>query len=95
MAAHLPAASSAARRRGAARARPARVTALILADLLDPSPDFGADPRPFVALMVIGFVIGVAGHVVRAKALVALGIGMVFLATFALPLAVHVLKATG
>lgn len=55
----------------------------------DPSPEFGADPRPFVALMIVGFVIGVAGHIVKAKTLVALGIGMIFLATFLLPLAAN------
>jgi hypothetical protein len=59
----------------------------------DPSPDFGTDPRPFVAMMLVGFVIGVVGHVTRTKALVVLGIGMIFLATFLLPLAANVLKS--
>ncbi|HEX7299199.1 MAG TPA: hypothetical protein VF257_09330 [Solirubrobacteraceae bacterium] len=59
----------------------------------DPSPDFGADPRPYVALMAAGFVIGVVGHLIRARALVALGIGLIFLATFLLPLAANVLKS--
>ena len=60
----------------------------------DPSPDFGTDPRPFVAMMLAGFVIGVVGHIVRVKALVALGIGLIFLATFLLPLAANVLKSS-
>jgi hypothetical protein len=55
----------------------------------DPSPEFGADPRPYVAMMIAGFVIGIAGHLTRTKALVALGIGLVFLATFLLPLAAN------
>ena len=59
----------------------------------DPSPEFGTDPRPFVAMMIAGFVIGVFGHIARVKALVALGIGLVFLATFLLPLAANVLKS--
>ena len=59
----------------------------------DPSPDFGSDPRPFVVMMLIGFVIGVIGHIVRSKALVALGIGLIFLATFLLPLAANVLES--
>ena len=59
----------------------------------DPSPDFGTDPRPFVAMMLAGFVIGVVGHIVRVKALVALGIGLIFLATFLLPLLTNVLKS--
>jgi hypothetical protein len=60
----------------------------------DPNPDFGADPRPFVAMMLAGFVIGVIGHVVRVKALIALGIGLIFLATFLLPLATNVTKGS-
>ena len=59
----------------------------------DPSPDFGTDPRPFVAMMLVGFVVGVVGHVTRTKALVVLGIGLIFLATFLLPLAANVLKS--
>ncbi|MEP6954130.1 MAG: hypothetical protein ABI950_08735 [Solirubrobacteraceae bacterium] len=55
----------------------------------DPHPEFGSDPRPFVALMILGFVIGVAGHIMRFKTLVAIGIGMIFLATFLLPLAAN------
>jgi hypothetical protein len=59
----------------------------------DPSPEFGTDPRPFVAMMIAGFVIGVFGHITRVKSLVALGIGLIFLATFLLPLAANVLKS--
>jgi hypothetical protein len=59
----------------------------------DPTPEFGTDPRPFVAMMIAGFVIGIFGHIVRVKALVALGIGLIFLATFLLPLAANVLKS--
>ena len=61
--------------------------------LYDPHPSFGTDPRPFVAMMLAGFVIGVFGHIIRAKGLVALGIGLIFLATFLLPLAANVLKS--
>jgi hypothetical protein len=59
----------------------------------DPSPGFGTDPRPFVAMMLIGFVIGVVGHLARQRAIVALGIGLIFLATFLLPLAANVLRS--
>ena len=55
----------------------------------DPHPEFGADPKPFVALMIIGFVIGVAGHITKIKTLVAIGIGLIFLGTFLLPLAAN------
>jgi hypothetical protein len=58
--------------------------------LYDPSPAFGAGPAPFIVLMAAGFLIGVAGHVVRARSLVALGIGLIFLATSRLPLVANV-----
>jgi hypothetical protein len=59
----------------------------------DPNPSFGASPTPFIVLMIAGFVIGVFGHITRTKGLVALGIGMIFLATFLLPLITNVLKS--
>jgi hypothetical protein len=60
----------------------------------DPSPPFGSDPRPFVAMMLAGFAIGVFGHIVKARALVALGIGLIFLATFVFPLVANILKSS-
>ena len=59
----------------------------------DQSPSFGTDPRPFVAMMLAGFVIGIAGHLTGSRALVALGIGLIFLGTFVLPLVANVLLA--
>jgi hypothetical protein len=59
----------------------------------DPSPPFGTDPRPFVAMMIAGFAIGVFGHITRTKGLVALGIGLIFLATFVFPLAANIMKS--
>jgi hypothetical protein len=69
------------------------VPGLLQAFFYDPNPTFGASPTPFVILMIAGFVIGVIGHIVRAKGLVALGIGMIFLATFLLPLITNVVKS--
>ena len=69
------------------------MSGLLLAFFYDPNPTFGASPTPFIVLMVAGFAIGVFGHIVRAKGLVALGIGMVFLATFLLPLVTNVIKS--
>ena len=46
-------------------------------------------PLPFVALMGLGFLIGVAGHVYKSKAAVATGIGMIFLATLLLPVGLY------
>lgn len=60
----------------------------------DPSPDFGANPTPFVLMMAAGFVVALAGHVVRVRSLVALGIGLIFLATFALPLLLNIARSS-
>jgi hypothetical protein len=57
---------------------------------LDTGPFNDLSPRAYIALMGIGFVVGVAGHVVRSKTMVAAGILMVFLATVLLPLTTHV-----
>jgi hypothetical protein len=69
------------------------VPAPLAAFFYDPSPEFGANPTPFVLMMAAGFVVAVAGHVVRAKSLVALGIGLIFLATFLLPLLVNISRS--
>ena len=57
------------------------------------TPDDGSGlenlrPGPFIALMVVGFLIGVAGHLTSSRTLVATGIGMIFLATLLLPVAI-------
>jgi len=58
----------------------------------DPSPDFGASPWPFIALMLAGFLIGTFGHITKIKPLIALGIGLIFLGTLVLPLIVNLSK---
>ena len=60
----------------------------------DPSPSFGASPTPYILLMVFGFSLGVFGHIIKSRPAVAVGIGLVFLATFLLPLGTYVLKAS-
>jgi F0F1-type ATP synthase assembly protein I len=64
----------------------------VLSFFYDPSPSFGASPWPFVVLMLAGFLTGILGHLARSKTLVATGIGMVFLATFLLPLLINLSK---
>ncbi|MFN8130845.1 MAG: hypothetical protein U0R70_04780 [Solirubrobacteraceae bacterium] len=59
----------------------------------DPTPDFGTSPTPFIVLMVIGFVVGVAGHLVKSKGTVALGIGLIFLGTLVLPFITYLGKS--
>jgi len=59
----------------------------------NPTPDFGANPRPFVLVFLAGFVIGILGHLVRSRPMVAIGIGIVFLGTVLLPLGVFLSKS--
>jgi hypothetical protein len=54
---------------------------------------FDPSPLPFIALMGLGFVIGVAGHVYRSRTAIATGIGMIFLATLLLPLGLYLSDA--
>ena len=53
---------------------------------------FDPQPGPFIAVMALGFLIGTAGHVYKSKTMIATGIGMVFLATLGLPLALYALQ---
>jgi hypothetical protein len=63
----------------------------VLAQFLDPdrgpepSGDFRVEPEAFVALLLAGFAIGILGHIVKVKTMVATGILMIFLATVGLP----------
>ena len=52
----------------------------------DISPDFGTNPTPLIILMVVGFLVGIAGHLTKTKSLIIIGIGMIFMATLVLPL---------
>jgi hypothetical protein len=54
-----------------------------------PSQDAATDPKRYLILLAIGFVIAVLGHLTRTKTLIAAGIGLIFLATFILPLYFH------
>ena len=42
---------------------------------------------PYVSLMVLGFLLGIMGHLTRSRWLVAIGIMLIFLATLVFPLA--------
>ena len=59
----------------------------------DPNPEFGADPKPYVTLMLVGLAVGVLGHLFRLRLMVILGVGAVFLGTFLLPLAAYLSKS--
>ena len=59
-------------------------------DLAPPLADlFPHSPGPYIALMLAGFVIGILGHVFRAKWLVAAGIALIFLGALLFPLAAN------
>jgi hypothetical protein len=54
-----------------------------------PSQDEATDPKRYLYLLGIGFVIAVVGHLTRTKTLIAVGLALIFLATFLLPLYFH------
>ena len=64
---------------------------LVLAQFLHPEQgpkptgDWSEDPEKFVALVLLGFAVGILGHLFKVKTMVATGILMIFLATVALP----------
>jgi hypothetical protein len=68
---------------------------LPLSDIFNETPTFGASPWPFIVLMLAGFLIGIFGHISKTKGLVALGIGLIFLGTFVLPLLLNLSKQPG
>lgn len=45
---------------------------------------------PYLALMLIGFAVGILGHLTAARWLVAAGIVLIFLGAFLFPLALNV-----
>ena len=61
-----------------------------------PTPRYGAilpqEVGPYAALMVGGFVVGVAGHVFRLRWMVAIGILMIFAATLLFPIAINLFE---
>lgn len=44
---------------------------------------------PYVALMLVGFAIGILGHLSQSRWLVAVGVILIFLGTFLFPLVVN------
>ncbi|MDQ5832446.1 MAG: hypothetical protein M3550_05215 [Actinomycetota bacterium] len=54
----------------------------------DQTGDFRVSPTFFLIVLALGFVVGVFGHIIESKTLVAMGIGLVFSATVALPVVV-------
>jgi len=46
----------------------------------------------YAALMGVGFVVGIFGHLIRSRWVVAIGVIMIFLATLLFPLAIQVFE---
>jgi hypothetical protein len=65
--------------------------AQLIADVL-PVPhnfEFSPDPKPYLAVFVIGFMVAVLGHVAQSKTLIAAGLLMIFMSTVLLPVAIY------
>jgi ABC-type Mn2+/Zn2+ transport system permease subunit len=66
---------------------------MIIVAVLDLVPPLAAllphSASPYMALMLIGFVIGILGHLSSARWLVAAGVILIFLGAFLFPVAVN------
>jgi len=49
---------------------------------------------PYLALMLIGFAVGILGHLTAARWLVAAGVVLIFLGAFLFPLALNITEET-
>lgn len=69
---------------------------LAMSDFLDPgsgpdqSGDFEVSPSFLLGMLVLGFLIGTMGHIIKSKTLVAVGVTLVFAATVLLPIVINV-----
>lgn len=69
----------------------APLLAQVVAQFLDPTEgpeptgDWSAEPEKFIALVLLGFLVGILGHLFKVKTMIATGILMIFLATVGLP----------
>lgn len=57
-----------------------------MATVLETLAAFTPSPAPFVALLVVGFLVGVGGHLVKSNVMVAIGIGLIFVTVVLMPL---------
>jgi hypothetical protein len=49
---------------------------------------------PYIGLVLVGFAIGILGHLAGSTRLVAVGIGLIVLGAFLLPLAINLTEST-
>ena len=50
---------------------------------------FDPEPGPFIALLFLGFVVAVVGHVIQSRGTVTAGIVLIFASTLLLPLVLY------
>jgi cytochrome c biogenesis protein CcdA len=50
---------------------------------------FPRTPGPYIALMMVGFAVGILGHLTRTKLLIAAGVILIFLGALLFPLAAN------
>jgi len=50
----------------------------------------GPSPVPLLVLIGLGFLVGVCGHILRSKATIVTGIGLIFLGSVLLPALLYV-----
>ena len=53
----------------------------------DPSGEFRVSPTFLVVLLLLGFLIGTAGHIIKSRTLQIAGVLLIFAATIFLPIA--------
>jgi hypothetical protein len=73
---------------------PALDLALSLTALLPLAALLPHSAGPYVALVLIGFAVGVLGHLSGSRWLVAAGIALIFLGAFLFPLALNLTEST-
>lgn len=75
------------------------MVAMIIASVLDLALPLAAvlptSAGPYIALMLIGFAIGILGHLTGERWLVASGVILIFLGAFFFPLAVNLTSSEG
>lgn len=50
---------------------------------------YNPSPVPFILLMALGFLVGMAGHVYKSNTVVAVGIALIAVSTLLLPLGLY------
>jgi hypothetical protein len=49
---------------------------------------------PYVSLMIVGFAVGILGHLSASRWLIAIGVILIFLGAFLFPLALNITEST-